>query len=222
LEEYQNSAYLTLPELIEKKGLQRFWGSLSKRQITNVGDVQNAMRIVENLRSRDLDVSVRLARQMHARAFRSGSFIILGGALSNPWVVLFEGKNTNFPYADLPRPGVPAVILNRTPRNGEVSQFAVRRDPQTGAVITHARVSFVENLTRTGRVLLVEGQSMSATEMAGEFLLRGESLAKVRSVLSLSPGQSIPDIEMIVRVTEQNEVGERAELAAVRRIVPPH
>jgi hypothetical protein len=221
LEEYQNSAYLTMPELIEKKELQRFWRSLSKRQITNVGDVQNAMRIVENLRSRHLDVSVRLARQMHARAFRNGSFVILGSALSNPWAVLFEVKNTNFPYPDLPRPGFPAVILNRQPRNGEPSQFAARRNAQTGSVITYARVSLVDNLTRTGRVLLVEGQSMSATEMAGEFLLREESLAKVRSLLAVPPGEPIPDLEMILQVTEQNEVGERAELSAIRRIVPP-
>ena len=218
LEEYENLTYLQLPELVQKKELQRFWGSLSKRQITNVGDLQNAIRIVENLRSRNLDVTVRLARQMHARTFRSGNFIILGSSVSNPWAGLFPVKDSNFPYAELPRPGFPEVILNRAPLKGEPSEFMARRDPQTRALITYARVSLLENLTRTGRVLLVAGQSMSATEMAGEYLLREESLGRVRSLLSLSSRAPLPDLEMILQVSEQNETGDRVELVSARRI----
>jgi hypothetical protein len=218
LEEYENLAYLQMPELVKEKDLQRFWGSLSKRQITNVGDLQNALRIAENLRARKLDVTVRLARQMHARAFRNGNFVILGSSLSNPWAALFPVKETNYPFAELPRPGLPEVILNRAPRQGEPAQFVAHRDPQTRAMITYARVSLVENLTRTGRVLLVAGQSMSATEMAGEFLLREESVEKVRSSLGLRGGGPIPDLEMVLQVSEQNEIGERVALVSARRI----
>lgn len=219
LEEYENSTYLQLPELVEKKELQRFWASLSKRQITNVGDFHNAMRIVEHLRSNNLEVTVRLARQMHARAFRNGNFVILGSSLSNPWAALFPVKDTNFPFADLPRPGFPEVIVNRVPLKGEPAQFVAHRDPQTHALITYARVYLVDNLTRTGRVLLVSGQSMSATEMAGEFLLREESLEKIRASLSIPAGAAIPDLEMIIQVSEQNETGDRVALVSARQIV---
>lgn len=219
LEEYENLAYLQLPEVVQKKELQRFWGSLSKRQITNVGDLQNAIRIVENLRSRKLDVSVRLARQMHARTFRNGNFIILGSSLSNPWAALFPVKDSNYPYAELPRPGLPEVIRNRAPIKGEPPEYVAHRDPQTRAQITYARVSLLENLTRTGRVLLIAGQSMSATEMAGEYLLREESLGRVRSLLSLPSGAPLPDLEMILQVSEQNETGDRVELISARKIV---
>jgi hypothetical protein len=218
LEEYENSTYLQLPELVQKKELQRFWGSLSKRQITNVGDLNNAMRIVDHLRSNSLDVTVRLARQMHARTFRSGNFVILGSSLSNPWAALFPVKETNFPFDELPRPGLPEVILNRTPLKGEPARYVAHRDPQTRAQITYAKVSLVENLTATGRVLLVAGQSMSATEMAGEFLLREESLEKVRNLLSLPVRGALPDLEMIIQVSEQNETGDRVALVAARRI----
>ena len=34
--EYENLTYLNVPELVQKKDLLRFWGSLSTRQITNV------------------------------------------------------------------------------------------------------------------------------------------------------------------------------------------
>jgi hypothetical protein len=76
----------------------------------------------------------------------------------------------------------------------------------------------LENTTRTGRVLLVAGESMSATEMAGEFLMRSDSAAQVRRILGLSKDSPLPDLEMILRVTEQNEIGDSAELIACRKI----
>ncbi len=76
----------------------------------------------------------------------------------------------------------------------------------------------MENLARTGRVLLVAGQSMSATEMAGEVLLRDDSAAKVRKILALSASAPLPDLEMVLQVSEQNEIGARAELVSARKI----
>jgi hypothetical protein len=67
-------------------------------------------------------------------------------------------------------------------------------------------------------VLLVAGQSMSATEMAGEYLLREESLGRVRNLLSLSSRAPLPELEMILQVSEQNETGDRVELVSARRI----
>ena len=107
------------PELVQKKDLLRFWGSLSTRQITNVGDLQNANRIAGDLQARGWDVTIRQARQMHARSFRTGNFVILGSSLSNPWADLFPVNETNFPFDELPRPGKPEIILNRHPLNGE-------------------------------------------------------------------------------------------------------
>ncbi|HXA52320.1 MAG TPA: hypothetical protein VNV86_18510, partial [Candidatus Acidoferrum sp.] len=175
LEEYENLTYMNAPEVIQKKELQRFWSSLSTRQITNVGDLQNANRIAGELEARGLDVTIRQARQMHARAFRSGNFVVLGSSLSNPWAALFRVNESNFPFDELPRPGMPEVILNRRPLNGEPARFEVHKDPATGKKITFARVHLLENTAHSGRVLLVAGQSMSATELAGEFLLRNDS-----------------------------------------------
>ena len=218
LQEYENLTYLQVPDLVQGKDLLRFWGSLSSRQITNAGDLQNASRIVADLRARNWDVAIRLARQMHARGFRNGNFVILGSSFSNPWAALFPVEDSNFPYEELPRPGKPEVILNRHPLPGEPAKFEVHRDPKTGETITFARVYLVENLARTGRVLLVAGQSMSATEMAGEVLLRDDSAAKVRKILALSASAPLPDLEMVLQVSEQNEIGARAELVSARKI----
>ncbi len=218
LEEYENLTYMNAPELIQRKELQRFWSSLSTRQITNVGDLQNANRIAGELEARGLDVTIRQARQMHARAFRSGNFVVLGSSLSNPWAALFRVNESNFPFDELPRPGMPEVILNRHPLNGEPARFEVHKDPATGKKITFARVHLLENTAHSGRVLLVAGQSMSATELAGEFLLRNDSTAQVRRMTGLSAGERLPALEMVLRVSEQNEIGDSVDLVAVRKL----
>jgi hypothetical protein len=219
LEEYENLAYMNLPELVQKKDLLRFWGSLASRQITNVGDLQNAHRIARDLETRGWDTSIRLARQMHARSFRSGNFVILGSSFSNPWADLFPVDDSNFPFVDLPRPGSPEIILNRHPRTGEPARFEAHLDPRTGKKVTFARVSLVENAAHSGRVLLVAGQSMSATEMAGELLLRDDSARQVRQRLGLPANAPLPELEMVLRISEQNEIGDSVDLVACRRVV---
>ena len=219
LQEYENLEYLQTPDLVPQKGIEKFWRSLSNRAVTNIGDLQNADHMAGALRAHNREVTVRHARQMHARDFRSGSFIVLGSSISNPWAALFPVPESNFPYGQLPTPGLPEVILNRHPQNGEPAAFQVHKDDRTGDKITYSRVSLVQNLTNTGRVLLLEGQSMSATEMSGELLLRPDSAAKLRKMFGLSAGAPLPDLEMILEVTEQNEIGERVELVAARKLV---
>jgi len=218
LDEYENLTYMNVPELVIKKDLLRFWGSLSTRQITNVGDLQNANRIAEDLQARGWDATIRQARQMHARSFRTGNFVILGSSLSNPWAALFPVKESNFPFDELPRPGKPEVIMNGHPQKGEPPTFEVHLDPKTHKKITFARVYLLENTAHSGRVLLVAGQSMSATEMAGELLLRNDSTAQIRRMLGISSRERLPDLEMVLRVSEQNEIGDSVDLVAVRKV----
>ncbi|HXB72133.1 MAG TPA: hypothetical protein VNY05_28105 [Candidatus Acidoferrales bacterium] len=218
LQEYENLTYLNVPELAQKKDLLRFWGSLSTRQITNVGDLQNANHIAGDLQARGWDATIRQARQMHARSFRTGNFVVLGSSLSNPWADLFPVNESNFPFDELPRPGKPEVILNRNPLQGEPAKFEVHLDTKTGKKITFARVYLLENTAHSGRVLLVAGQSMSATEMAGELLLRNGSTAQVRQMLGLPSRGRLPDLEMVLRVSEQNEIGDSVELVACRKV----
>jgi hypothetical protein len=217
LGEYENLTYLNMPQLVQRKGLQNFWGSLSTRQITNLGDLQNAMRITENLRARKWNVSIRHARQINARDLRTGNFIILGSSFSNPWAGLFQVKDANFPIEPAP-PGKSATILNRHPSAGEPPRFEVQSDDKTGKAVTYASVSVLENTARTARVVLVAGLSMSATEMAGQFLLQDDSVSTARRMLGLPPGSPLPDFEMVLRVTELNEIGHSVAFVACRKI----
>ncbi|MBM3815093.1 MAG: hypothetical protein FJW20_26020 [Acidimicrobiia bacterium] len=217
LAEYENLQYLSAPEVVTKKGLGQFWTSLSTRQLTNLGNLQNAARIADKLRSQGRAVSVRHARQVNARDLRSGNFVILGSSHANPWAELYDSSRSSFQFEDA-APGQWAVIRNRVPQAGEPAAYEVQRDTRTGRMVTHAQVSLVENHARNGRVLLIAGQSTSATELAGEFLLRSDSLALVMRRLALSERAPLPDLEMILRVSELNQHGDSVELAACRPI----
>lgn len=217
LSEYENLSYLSVPELVERRGLQNFWESLSTRQITNLGDLQNAMRIAENLRTRKWSVIIRHARQMNARDLRTGNFIVLGSSFSNPWAALFQIEDASFPIEPA-TPGKPGSILNRHPMAGEPSSFGVQLDAKTGKTVTYASVSMLENTARSAHVILVAGLSMSATEMAGEFLLQDQSVSIARRALRLPPGSPLPDFEMVLRVTEFNEIGNSVELVACHKL----
>jgi hypothetical protein len=58
---------------------------------------------------------------------------------------------------------------------------------------------------------------MSSTEMAGEYLLRPEAVAGAARMLGVPAGARLPECELLLRVTEFNEVGEGVELIACRR-----
>jgi hypothetical protein len=219
LQEYEDLNYLALPDLVREKHLERFWSSLSTRQIANLGDLQNAGRIADDLRRRDWQANVRHARQAHARDFRSGNFILFGGTFSNPWAGLFSSDEANFTTAPglSDPPGLPPTILNRQPRPGESPSYSVTVDQATGRIITYARIRLCENASHTARALLVAGGSMSSTEMAGEYLLRPEAVAGAARMLGVPAGARLPECELLLRVTEFNEVGEGVELIACRR-----
>lgn len=73
----------------------------------------------------------------------------------------------------------------------ESLRFQAYKDTNTGSTVTYARVTLVDNLARNGRVILVAGQSVSATEMAGELLLRPDSAQKVLKMLGLLAGTGL-------------------------------
>jgi hypothetical protein len=216
LQEYESMSYLSAPELAQDEKLRRLLNLLSSRQIASIGDVENAYRIRENLRARGWDVVGRHARLVNARDLRSGNFILLGSSYSNPWASLFQAAESNFPLED-PRPaGKSPAFVNRFPRTGEPAAFGVELNGYGGKTVTHALVTLTDNVSHSGRVLLVAGQSLSATEMAADFLVRSESANRVRRTLGLAAGSDLPNLEMVLRVTEVNQVGDSVELAACR------
>jgi hypothetical protein len=217
LQEYENLNFMTPPDLVRQKGLERFWDNLSRRQVTNFGNFQSSQHIADQMRARNWNVSVRNARQVNARDFQRGDFVILGSAHTNPWAALFEVQDSNFPFDPAPL-GRAATVRNVSPLPGEPTYFEVHQDPKSGETVSYARLTLVQNTTHKGRVLIVAGQSMASTELGAEFILQKSLLAKVLNQLRLRAGDALPDLEMMVRVSELNEIGDNVDLVACRRV----
>jgi hypothetical protein len=217
LQEYENRKFLNTPELVAKKDLQGFWEILSSRQMTNAAYLQNLSRIVKAMREQNRNVSVRHARQINARDLRNGNFIFLGSSHAIPWATLFAVHDSNFEFEAV-RGEKWALIRNRKPLAGEPADFEVHVDEKTGKTVSFALVSLVENNSRTGRALLLAGQTTSATELAGDFLLRSDAVATAFRMLKLPASSRLPDLEMVLRVTEANDVGDSVTLIACRKL----
>jgi hypothetical protein len=130
---------------------------------------------------------------------------------------LFAVRDSNFEFEGV-RGEKWAVIRNRKPLAGEPADFEVHLDEKTGKTVSFALVSLVENNSRTGRALLLAGQTTSATELAGDFLLRSDAVATAFRMLGLPASSRLPDLEMVLRVTEANDVGDSVTLIACRRL----
>jgi hypothetical protein len=47
---------------------------------------------------------------------------------------------------------------------------------------------------------------------------RNDSTAQIRRMLGLRSSGQLPDLEMVLRVSEQNEIGDSVELVACRKV----
>src|SRR5262249_52180674 len=108
---------------------------------------------------------------------QTGSFVLLGGPLADPWHRLFENR-LNFVFeSDLKR-GT-AWIRNKSPRGGEREIYAPAVEKGTEFAI----VALVPNLRGTGSVLLLAGTTMEGTEAAGNMVIRDELPPGLRQIV---------------------------------------
>ncbi|MEO8372615.1 MAG: hypothetical protein ABI806_25745 [Candidatus Solibacter sp.] len=134
------------------------------RQYTSLGDL-NLARKLSSAAAGAGEISVRYARDLTLRDLKADSLILLGSHRSNPWVELFEAR-MNFRFG-VTEEDLTAYFGNQVPLPGEPSRFVSMR----GAVGEgYSVVALLPNLTGTGKVLLIEGTTMEATEAAGELL----------------------------------------------------
>jgi hypothetical protein len=92
------------------------------RPYTIYSDIDAAQRVLGLSEQYQAKAVIRHPRHLNIRDFQTGSFILLGGPLADPWHRLFENR-LNFVFeADLER-GT-ARIRNKSPRNGEQEVYA--------------------------------------------------------------------------------------------------
>ncbi len=216
LTDYSRGLHRSLPaRLATNPDAARLWNAVVGRQLVNIADVQAALRFRDALATAPLSPAVimRSAANVNARDFRSGNFILMGGADSNPWVQLFSDDHLNFRFAS-GGPNDPLSVIATDSRSGKQQRYS----PQNG--FGYARIALVPNLTETGKILLIAGTSMESTESAANFCLDTQSSKALFAALRTNNPDRIPYFEALLQTNEASGTGLNARIVAIRLLKP--
>jgi hypothetical protein len=213
LEDYASGAYFT--RLSGRTGLSAGnLNDLSRQHYTSEVDLRIATEL-ERLPEFTADRTQLLsARNLTVDEMRHANVILIGSVHSNPWVALFEPR-LNFQLAYTSEVDQSHVI-NRHPRAGEQSVY--NNGTADGRGPTYGLVAYQPNAGGAGRVLIVEGLNMAATQAAADILFSTEAMAPVLRAARAPDGRLSP-FELLI---ETVSVGASAPTARVvsTRIYP--
>jgi hypothetical protein len=187
---------------------------LSERQYTSLGDLNISSKLMELSRQfGQTQPSLRYARHLNVRDFKTGNFIFVGSRRGIPWVELFSDR-LNFPLEEHRRLRR-TYFRNRSPKPGEQATYAPFE--KDGALETYADIALLPNLGNNGTVLLLSGISMVDTEAAGELLTRKGSwkdLSKIVGAETVRSGY----FEILVRTRAVAGAASESEIVTSRVI----
>ena len=188
-----------LLDKVPNQSLKKALRLISTRQYTSLADLNSSGRLAELSHRYSNDApSIRYARHMNVRDFKTGNFVLLGSRRGIPWVRLFEPQ-LNFSMEQDARTRS-YYFRNKTPRTGEPDAWYQEVKTDT-TVETYADVALVPNLSNTGYVLILSGIGMEASEAAGEFIAGPEFQRALPAMLPKSAGQAqLRFFELLLRI----------------------
>jgi len=185
--------------------------NLATRRYTSTVDVSIVSKILR-MTGVDLDNTKFIySRDLRPSQIKQGNVILLGTYESTPWVQLFE-PGMNFYFQNDLAGGVFSVV-NRRPSPGEQTTYDSRADDPEKTV--YGVVAYRPSLSGSGKVLIVEGQSMAGTETASDFVFDdGYLLPFLQSIRR--PDGTIPYFELLLRSKSISGESSRLEVMATR------
>ncbi|HWB97093.1 MAG TPA: hypothetical protein VG672_10335 [Bryobacteraceae bacterium] len=195
--------------------MRRVAERLTNRQTTFLADATVGARLIGMAAGLGIQPSLRYARHLNAREFKTDNFVLLGSRRGIPWVDLFEPW-LNFPL-DWDRATGQCFLGNRSPQPGEPTEFR----PTPGADLTYADIAFLPNLDKTGTVLILNGIDMIGAEAAGEFVLNSGFSSRLAAMIGTAAGgRDLPFFELLIRVRSAGGTAAKTEVEAWRVIDP--
>ena len=215
LRQYTDRAYANGPNPPATDArLTALWSALSNRQVATYTEAAGAAQLMRMLAQAQGRVSLRHARNVTARDFKTGDHVLLGASLATPWVELFEEK-LNFQWEVDPA-GRRIGYRNQRPLPGELPWYGVA-DALTTSGPVYGRLAVVANLSGDGKVLLLGGINMIATEAIAEFASDPRSLTELVKALGASSLASVSSFEAILQMSSADLATSRSRIVAVRR-----
>jgi hypothetical protein len=211
LDSYLSGNYLkdtssrTVPEeIVRKFGTRRYTPEVDLAVLDRI------TRVFEERRDR---LSIRYARDLRIEDLKQGNTILLGSAESNPWVQLFEPSMNFYFEDDLLHDS--ARMVNRHPLPGEEAHYDSTPHDPTPTI--YGVVAYRPNLQGSGRVLILEGQTMAGTQTAADFVFDESYLLPFLKKIVRRDG-SIPDFELLLRSHSLGGQSSSIEVVAYRTV----
>lgn len=186
----------------------------SSRLVAGYRDAAFSLRLAESASREGRTLVAHHSRLMQARDFRAGNYLLLGGVLSNPWSALFESQ-LNFRFEIDPAGQRRYGFRNVAPRPGEQPFYWFSREEGRSA-IRYARIALTPNLTGTGKVLTLAGQSAEGTEGAEDAALARDFPAQVQALLGTRPLHEVTSFELLLEVHTMDGAARDTRILAYR------
>jgi hypothetical protein len=217
LDEYLGADYFErVAKLNAESGLDRMYPDIAHRHYTGFENVTSVARLMGLKQAQATHTQVRFARDLTMRDVASGNLILVGSKQSNPWVLLFENK-LNFRF-DFESASHRVFIVNASPQKGEDREYRPSALDATSRII-YGGIAFVPNIHRDGNVLILQGTSMGATEVALDVLANPALFQDLirRVGRPFREGQT-PYFEALIRTQTINGVAGEWSIAGFRVI----
>lgn len=214
LKEYLDAGYRSEsngPPQIGPAATQKNWLlDLANRRYTSMVDLEAILSLKDRARTLGSEMSVRFARDLRPNDFKTGTVILLGSSMANPWDELFE-QNMNFLLKDDYTKYY--WVLNRHPQKGEPARWETERDDPQRRV--YGLVAYMPNLAGDGNALLLEGESMSGTEAAMDFVNDDAQLLPFLNRIR-RPDGTLPHFELLLETRNMGASAIRSQILAWR------
>jgi len=209
LADYISGKYLT--EVHSQKIDSSNLDDLRTQRYTSVADVNiiaRLSRLPESVPDRSV---IRFARDLRMEDLQDGNAILLGAIHTDPWVDLLQ-KQLNFQFVCESHVNH-CSIINSHPLKGEKTVYD--NESQQLSHQTYGVVAFISNLNRTGKILLIEGLNMAATQAAADTLMDG---VRMRPIIqqATQPDGSVGPFELLVETTSVDAAALPSRIVAAR------
>jgi hypothetical protein len=168
---------------------------LASRRYTSIVDLDIVKQLTQIADAQKSRLALSYARDLHVDDLKDANVVLVGAAVANPWVELFEPK-MNFVFADAHIRQY--SVLNRAPTGTEPTKWTANYDDPQHRV--YGVVGFLPNLGGTGSVLIVEGTSMAGTQCAWDFVADDSSFLPFVNRIR-RPDGSIPHFQLVLEST---------------------
>ncbi len=165
------------------------------RRQSNYATSSLVWRLAQIAASEQGQARLQYARDLSFQQTKLDNLILLGTASTDPWIQLFQGGLTlNW--------GFDTVSKSYYPVDSSSRDGVTRFKPTDESKIRdgYATISFLGNLSGTGKTLIISGSGGTATDAAMHWLQQESSFQQLRSQLRAGSSGVLPAFEVLLRI----------------------